>query len=663
MGVLSLHISRLCSRYVNHWIIFFVDKVISGFVTAVSLLFVSYRLNVEVSLYMLLALLASTLAFSALGALLFKSHIGVVRHTSMTEVGRFVGVALIKSLGYATVYVLTDFSPYVLSLCVVLDVMLTFFLQVSFRVFTIFVYKHLTKLESTRREKMLIYLGSRHELSAVDTIFDKLQSYKVDGYLKIGNEKSMRISGSTVFSVKDQESFDNLIEIRGVTSILFAGSSDLKDEKERLVRFCEKAKVKMLLLPPFNEVVDGKATFTSLPQVRIEDLLGREEIKLDMEQIASSLEGKVIMVTGAAGSIGSEICRQLCCFKIKKLVLFDCAETPMHTINMELQKSFPCVDIETEIGNVSKFSRVDQVMQTYMPQVIFHAAAYKHVPMMERNPCEAIINNVMGTMILSDLAVRYDVERFVMVSTDKAVNPTNVMGASKRLAEIYVQSLSRAISLGAHRGHTKFITTRFGNVLGSNGSVIPYFRQQLENGGPITVTHPEIIRYFMTIPEACSLVLEAATMGEGNEIFVFDMGTPVKIVDLAKRMIELAGLQVGRDIEIVYTGLRPGEKLFEELLAQKENTLPTPNMKIFRARVREYDYEQVASQIKSLCEVAMEGESVEVVTKMKGIVPEYKSQNSEYERLDSEPKRSDFTSSIAEPEPISISAMGTHQIL
>ena len=306
----------------------------------------------------------------------------------------------------------------------------------------------------------------------------------------------------------------------------------------------------------------------------------------------------------------------------------------MHNIRLELEEKFPQVNFIPMIGDVRSEVRLEYTFQKHHPQVIFHAAAYKHVPLMEENPCEAVRTNVYGTRLLADMAVKYGVERFVMISTDKAVNPTNVMGASKRLAEIYVQSLSIAISKGEIPGKTRFITTRFGNVLGSNGSVIPRFREQLEKGGPLTVTHPDIIRYFMTIPEACRLVLEASVMGQGNEIFVFDMGTPVKIADLARRMIELAGLVPEKDIEIVYTGLRPGEKLYEELLATKENTLPTPNEKIFRAHVREYAYTDIADAIDRLSAVAATVDRMETVREMKAIIPEFKSRNSIYETLD-----------------------------
>ena len=388
------------------------------------------------------------------------------------------------------------------------------------------------------------------------------------------------------------------------------------------------------MLPTIDELREGTKTLRNLPDIRIEDLLGRDEIHINTGEIANFLKGKVVMVTGAAGSIGSELCRQLCHFGLKQLVLFDSAETPMHNIRLELEEKFPQVEFTPVMGDVRMVDRVESVFRRFHPQIVFHAAAYKHVPLMEENPCEAVHTNVYGTHNVADMAVKYDVDKFIMISTDKAVNPTNVMGASKRLAEIYVQSLSVAISKGLHPGKTRFITTRIGNVLGSNGSVIPRFREQLAKGGPLTVTHPDIIRYFMTIPEACRLVLEAAFMGKGNEIFVFDMGTPVKIADLARRMIELAGLVPDKDIEIQYTGLRPGEKLYEELLAIKENTLPTLNEKIYRAQVREYDFKEINELMDPLVHLAVCVDKVRTVKLMKEIVPEFKSKNSEYEALD-----------------------------
>lgn len=366
----------------------------------------------------------------------------------------------------------------------------------------------------------------------------------------------------------------------------------------------------------------------------IEDLLMRDEIQIDMNLIEKRFKNKTILVTGAAGSIGSELCRQLTQIGIEKLVLYDYAETPIHSIQLELNKKFPKMKFVYILGDVRMKKRIERVIATYMPDIIFHAAAYKHVPLMEEHPCEAITTNVYGTKIVADLAVKYGVEQMILVSTDKAVNPTNVMGASKRLAEIYVQSLGLAIENKEITGVTTFITTRFGNVLGSQGSVIPLFKMQIETGGPVTVTHPDITRYFMTIPEACKLVVEAATIGHNNEVVVFDMGESVRIADLAYRMIKLSGYIPGEDIQIVYTGLRPGEKLYEELLNSDENTLPTSFDKIRVAKVRQFSYSDIKPIIKRITTLALEGDELQTIIHLKLIIPEFQSENSRFQMLD-----------------------------
>ena len=418
-----------------------------------------------------------------------------------------------------------------------------------------------------------------------------------------------------------------------IDGILFPNMALAQKEEKRLIRFCEQLNLRVLVVPNPEEMKDG-VFHRSIRRINIEDLLGRDEIKINMKEIGSLLQGKCVLVTGAAGSIGSEICRQLAKFDVRYLVCFDMGETPMHNLRLELEEKFPRLKFIPVIGDVRSQERLEFAFRTYHPQVVFHAAAYKHVPLMEENPCEAIRVNVYGTRNVADIAVKYGIEKFVMVSTDKAVNPTNIMGCSKRLAEIYVQSLNRAIQKGEVAGKTKFITTRFGNVLGSNGSVIPRFKEQIKNGGPVTVTHPDIIRFFMTIPEACRLVLEAGTMGNGGEIFVFDMGEPVKIADLARRMIELSGFRPDKDIEIKYTGLRPGEKLYEEVLSDEENTKETPHPKIKVAAVREYDYQEVVPHIELLTRLSTEVRIPDMVIEMKNVVPEFKSKNSVYEMYD-----------------------------
>ena len=410
---------------------------------------------------------------------------------------------------------------------------------------------------------------------------------------------------------------------------------DLQKERDNLVGHATSSGLRVLVVPTIDEfsgnMGDGSL---KLREVKIEDLLGRDEIKISIDAVKKTFEGKVVMVTGAAGSIGSELCRQLATFSVRKLVLFDNAETPMHNLRLELEKKFPELDFVPIIGDVRQVPRLDFAFRTYKPQVVFHAAAYKHVRLMEENPCEAVYVNVVGSRNVADKCIEYGVDKMVMISTDKAVNPTNIMGCTKRLAEIYIQSLGLAIERGEIKGHTKFVTTRFGNVLGSNGSVIPLFRSQISAGGPVTVTHKDITRFFMTIPEACRLVMEAVTMPTENRICVFDMGKPVKIDTLARRMIELSGLVPDVDIKIEYSGLRPGEKLYEEVLSNVENTEPTTHEKIRIARVREYDYATAVQVCEQLEELSKQVEIPEMVKLMKRTVPEYISNNSRFEEYD-----------------------------
>ena len=391
-----------------------------------------------------------------------------------------------------------------------------------------------------------------------------------------------------------------------------------------------EAGVEVKVVPPYRKWIEGNISIGQLKKIRIEDLLQRNRIELDSVNITESVEGKTVLVTGAAGSIGSEIARQLSYYNLEKLVLIDHAESPLYDIEQELKEKHRTrntINPICEVANVKDKYRMSDIFDRYQPDIVYHAAAYKHVPIIEKSPYEGIFVNVLGTRIVADLALENHIERFVMVSTDKAVNPTNVMGATKRVAELYTQSLNEY-------GKTKFIATRFGNVLGSNGSVVPLFRKQIENGGPLTVTHKDITRFFMTIPEACNLVLEAGAMGEGGEVFVFDMGEPIKIIDMAKKMIKLCGLELGKDIEIEITGLRPGEKLYEEILASSENTLPTHHPKILRAKVQSFKHSTMRRQLDLLSEILIDGDVVGMVRKVKNIVPEYISKNSEFEVLD-----------------------------
>ena len=457
--------------------------------------------------------------------------------------------------------------------------------------------------------------------------------YRLRGFIADEPELINKVMmGVKVFP--NDESLIDVLNDRDVHTIIISPAKMEELKKSDMADRLLAHNIKLMTAPPLSEWSGQTLNRTQLKEIQIEDLLQRDPIEIDIHKVASHLEGKRVMITGAAGSIGSEIMRQVASFNPYKLILVDQAETPLHDIRLELQDRWHDIDAETIIADISNATRMEDIFKEYQPQYIFHAAAYKHVPMMEDNVSESIQINVFGTRTLADLAVKYGAEKFVMISTDKAVNPTNVMGCSKRICEIYVQSLAK--KLQEKGGHvTQFITTRFGNVLGSNGSVIPRFRDQIQRGGPVTVTHPEIIRYFMTIPEACRLVLEAGSMGNGGEIYIFDMGKPVKIVDLAKRMISLSGRT---DVKIEFTGLRHGEKLYEELLNVKELTKPTYHEKIMIATVREYDYDEVKQRIQKLIEVSYTYDQMQIVAAMKDIVPEFISKNSCFEALDKKPE-------------------------
>lgn len=454
-------------------------------------------------------------------------------------------------------------------------------------------------------------------------------AYLDDSDSKIGKS----IDGVKIY---DSASLNDLIDKLAIDELIFATHNLSLERKEQIVETCLDKNVNALTLPPVNEIINGNITVSQIKKVKIEDLLERAPIKLSHENILDQLEGKRILVTGAAGSIGSEIAKQLGKFKPQLIILCDQAESPLHNLHLDLQDRFKHQAYHSFIADVKNEERMRTLFETFKPQYVYHAAAYKHVPVMENHPVEGVQTNIRGTFTLANLAVEYGVSKFVFVSTDKAVNPTNVMGATKRIAEIYVQSLNNRIFEQNNEFKTRFITTRFGNVLGSNGSVIPRFREQIEKGGPLTVTHPEITRYFMTIPESCQLVIEAGCMGNGGEIFVFDMGKSVKIVDLAEKMIKLSGFTPYQDIDIKFTGLRPGEKLYEELLNDLENTLPTHHQKIMIAKVRDNNFDEVCALIDRLFEIAKSNNSLDIVRQMKCIVPEFKSQNSIYEQLDVE---------------------------
>lgn len=628
------------SRYVNQWIVLFCDLFFSGVSTLFVLLFVSYFNDAAFTLHTILYILLLSVACSGISFCLCGTYKGIIRHSTMTESGRMALASFLKVILIipAVILFIPEVPSHIYIVGGVLDCFFTFFLLVFFRVLLITFYHLIINNVVSNRDRLLIFIGDSNSTSLAGSLFNKFGLYNLEGYLRTGERTTMRIGGYKVYSAASFLEFKRLVNQRQVKYVLFTNHRDVEAEQDRLVRYCEKAKVRMLMLPSVDELKDGKVSFRSLPEVRIEDLLGREEIHINMEEVVSEFHDKVVLVTGAAGSIGSELCRQLAQMDVRQLIMFDSAETPLHNIRLEFEKEYPLLKFVPVIGDVRVKERVRMVFETYHPQVIFHAAAYKHVPLMEENPCEAVLVNVVGSRQVADMAVEYGAQKMIMVSTDKAVNPTNVMGASKRLAEIYVQSLSCAIEEGKVKGTTRFITTRFGNVLGSNGSVIPRFREQIQNGGPVTVTDPEIIRFFMTIPEACRLVMEAGMMGKGNEIFVFEMGKAVKIVDLATRMIELAGYIPGEDIKIEFTGLRPGEKLYEEVLSDEENTIPTDNKKIMIAKVRRYEYEDILDTYAKFEELSRSVEIMDTVALMKQVVPEFISKNSRFEVLDKQEK-------------------------
>ena len=532
--------------------------------------------------------------------------------------------------------IVLPFADTYYGLLMALDCSLTIVFLLLMRIAMIVIYDTMREkvISSRKRTNVMVYGVDDKSVATVARLANS-PHYNVIGYLNYGRRlRGQNIGGIKIFYFENSSDIKLFRERFFVDAILFAREESIKAEASRLIEYCQETRVKVLVAPSIDEVIDGKIMKSSIREVKIEDLLGRDEIKISMKEIVENFNGKTVMVTGAAGSIGSELCRQLASFGPRKLILFDNGETPMHNLRLELEERYRNLDFIPVIGDVRQEPRLDYVFRTYRPQVVFHAAAYKHVPLMEENPCEAVRVNVAGSRNVADKCIEYDVEKMVMISTDKAVNPTNIMGCTKRLAEIYVQSLGLAIERGEVKGRTRFVTTRFGNVLGSNGSVIPRFREQIAKGGPVTVTHPEITRFFMTIPEACRLVMEAATMSTGNQIFVFDMGESVKIDTLARKMITLAGFTPDVDIAVEYSGLRPGEKLYEEVLSNKENTDPTSHDRIRVAKVREYGHDKAKEVMSELEDLALKVEIPEMVQLMKQTVPEFISKNSEYEKYD-----------------------------
>jgi len=616
----------------NRWIILLIDLIICMIGYTLALYIQQKNLNSTLSFPKMVDLGVSYFVFTTMAFMNFKSYQGLIRHSNFQEMWRpFFSLAISCNLLYLMI-ILLDYQldhPYFF----VLDLFLLSFIQLmGIRFLIVTLYNYTMTYSNKVRKRMLLYDTSTHSISLAQWINQSTANqHQVVGFLsRDTNVRRTRINDLPVY-LMNSDNLDWFMRKNEVSTILFPDFRSVKNE-DAFVSKCIEIGLNVMVTPPLEGLDQHNQIRFQMRPIQFEDLLGRDEIQIDLERIGTQLDGKVILITGAAGSIGSGLVAQIAQFNPKLLIFFDVAETPMHTLRMDISKHYPELKYLPIIGDVRNQERLDYVFREYRPEVVYHAAAYKHVPLMEENPCESILVNVLGTMNLSKMAVKYNVERFVMISTDKAVNPTNIMGASKRVAEIYVQALAKHCEKEGLK--IRFMTTRFGNVLGSNGSVIPYFKEQIEHGGPVTVTDPRIIRYFMTIPEACRLVLEAASFGENGQIYVFDMGSPVKIDELAKRMIELAGFIPGKDIKIEYIGLRPGEKLYEELLNDKETTISTEHEKITVAKVRSYDLIEVEESIRLLIATSKQVNVPETVKLMKKMVPEFKSQNSPYSEYD-----------------------------
>jgi FlaA1/EpsC-like NDP-sugar epimerase len=642
-------------QIVSRWIIFTIDICLSIF----ALLFaIVLQHNFAIATIDFAAFYKAVILIIVVNSLVYysvKTFAGIVRYTSAQDSFRILFAVIVSSLilffVHALAIVITG-QQIISNVVIIVYTLFCFLLLITYRIMVKYFFMYI-KNANLDQIRIIIY-GAGEAGVATKRTFD--HDAKVNKSIIAFVDDDVRKVGKTIDGVKilDAANLEHLIVKHEVDEIIFASYTIPLERKNQIVDICLENEVRILNIPSPEVWAKGDVTTAQIQNINIEDLLNRKTIQIDIEGIQNQLKGKRILITGAAGSIGSEIVRQLLKFETGLIILCDQSETALHHIYLELEETHANTNFHAFVGDVKDEKRMQYLFDTYKPHYVYHAAAYKHVPLMEDNAGEAIKTNVSGTKTIADLSVKHGVQKFVMISTDKAVNPTNVMGASKRIAEIYVQSLNNSLNNpnvifsnglsylneGNVKPITKFITTRFGNVLGSNGSVIPRFKQQIEKGGPVTVTHPEITRYFMTIPEACRLVLEAGCMGKGGEIFVFDMGKSVKIVELAKKMIRLAGLIPNQDIKIAYSGLRPGEKLFEELLNDSENTMPTHHEKIMIGQVREYVFNDIESQIYQLLACAATNNIRQVVQQMKIIVPEFKSKNSVFEELDAISKQS-----------------------
>lgn len=584
-------------------------------------------------LWQLCSMCAIFAIFYAVGFKMFHTYDGILRYSSFVDLQRVGYASLVGCvLSYLGHFVILQFdyfqNVYVGGREIALASLISVLLLWAVRVLVKTVYD--VSIDTFNARPTVILGIDEGGIGLAKLVRnDKSLRMRLFGFVSDGdNVRHKVLMGLDVYRYSDVR---RLVKQEHIECLLVSQGAIDEFRKDKALQDMLIAEGVHIYMPRANEEWNPAAPDATLKEVSIEDLLPRDEISIDLKSVADTLHGKCILVTGSAGSIGSEIVKQLCQFNPRELVLIDSAETPQHDIRLMMAKRYPNIKAETIVTSITGQLRMENIFSRFRPDYVFHAAAYKHVPMMENNPTESVENNIYGTKVLADMAVKYGVKKFVMISTDKAVNPTNVMGCSKRICEMYVQSLNNAVRSGKVEGCTQFVTTRFGNVLGSNGSVIPLFKQQIKAGGPVTVTDPNIIRYFMLIPEACELVLEAGVKGNGGEIFVFDMGNPVKIADLAQRMINLSG---AKNVEIKYTGLRAGEKLYEEVLNDKESTKPSFHEKIRIANVREYDYSDVERDIEELIEVSKQYDDMLTVKKMKEIVPEFKSNNSVYEALD-----------------------------
>lgn len=619
-------------RILPRWVIIFID-VFFIFISA----FAGYLLgtNFDIEYLKKHHFLNGVFLFGITGIIaifISGSYKGIIRYTGLQDFGRvlstiFINFLLVLGVNLTVANQFDAFIPYSV---VLISVLASFLFLFNYRLLVKYVFSFY-KNAIQRRFRIIIF-GAGKTGIITRHVIESTPLMEVVGFI----EDDTNMTGKVLDGKKIYNGLAGLEKVLidlNVDQLVFTPKNLSSERKNEVVDICLKNRIKVRTVPPIEKWSKGELNFNQIKEINIEDLLERPEIRLDNPQINSEIAGKRILITGAAGSIGSELVRQIVRFKPQLIIMLDQAETPLHDIEREMRAKSNGVKMIAYLADVTNQDRMENIFHDYPPDIVFHAAAYKHVPMMENNPCESISCNVLGTKTIADLAVKHRVEKFVMVSTDKAVNPTNVMGCSKRIAEIYVQALNNYLE-AKQSAHTAFVTTRFGNVLGSNGSVIPIFKEQILQGGPVTVTHPEVTRYFMTIPEACQLVIEASVMGKGGEIFIFDMGSSVKISDLAKKMISLSGLTAGKDIDIVFTGLREGEKLFEELLNNSENTIPTHHSRIMIAKVESYSFEEVNRYVDLFHDLIYDKNELKTVALMKELVPEFRSNYSRFEVLD-----------------------------